>query len=306
MKKEAELSLKFVESCLEPVDIECDSLLSDPQTKRFLKEKQVIWKKSEKQFLKALNEKKEVIQGFLKEFESREAGERKLVGLKERIATKQEDYNKAEASFNEAQKSYDEQNNNIDGIERAITVTEIQSASVDAASRPPMGVTIWASLFKGNELQFLGNCAWRASPSNGVDQVCVKMKESLKTKEQQQRQALEEAKNNLVNKNLDKTTKEGIKNHLQVELEKDRLVENDLESRLNKWMQEEKDLEKLENNLNMLHRQTVYMELMLKQLQTDEIQEDFKNYGKIDFFDEAKIIDLMKEFNIEPDYKFEL
>lgn len=300
----AELSLELIESCLGFGDIECDSLLSEAQTETFLKEKQAIWKKSEQQFLKASSEKKKVIEGFIEEFESKEAGKRKLEVLKEGIITKEEEYNKAGTHFNEAQKAYDEQNTNVNNIETELIATGTLLANVDSASKPPKDIAILHAL--GHQLQSLGDCAWRASPRTGVDAQCRATKENLKTKEQQQRQALEEAKKNLANKNLDKTTKADIKNHLQIELENNKLMENDLESRLNKWMEEENDLGKLQNNCDMLHKQITYMELMLKQLQTGEVQEDFKSHDRVDFFEEAKITDLIKEFNIEVDCKVEL
>lgn len=268
----AELTLELIQGCFQSGDIVCYKTLLHPKTASFLRAEQKIWDKREKQFFEVILGRENAIAEFITKFDSREIVERDLGKAKIEVNAKQDEYNAAEVDFNKAKEAYNAFNNYI-----------VENNYINALQ---------------NEISAI---EYKLNNWNRCD--CEQERQDLQKKLQGQKKALEEAKKNLEIKLSDKTTREGIKNQLQIELEDKKAIKVALENDLNKWNQEEIDLAYFQKEFNVAKMHLARIQNTLEQLyvRVEEINQiygaDLEIYADFEIIEKSHVDVLVPEYD---------
>jgi len=128
------------------------------------------------------------------------------------VSSKQQDLDAATIAFNQAVFAYDSQKDNINAIKSQLSVSKEQLSNSGRDTTPLQGAAAVGIAGHWNpRVEFQGECTWRYSPHNNIDQVCKTKQNQLSTKVQEQEGSLTQAENDLNNKNSDKNNKEQLK-----------------------------------------------------------------------------------------------
>lgn len=266
---DTKLSLELINTCLlmEQKNRACNDMLYDPDTESFLENEKNSKKNNIDTLLQQLEQEKQSVAEFLLSITSEDAVKTRLAEAVARVALRQQEYDIAEKNYNEAAQLYEAQRNYVSSIEVQLDGTRKLLSTAGSATTAPQGTD--AIIIAGHWnpiITFEGDCKWRVSPHQHADQACRTRKESLKQKVQEQEKSLNQAKNDLHNKGLDKTSTEQIKTQANTQLQDEITLKNQANKELETIKENQDKIQASQNELNAASQEFANVEQVLDEL----------------------------------------
>lgn len=262
------LSLELIKQCLE-----MDLMSRDCTKVMYDPDTQAFLKKqSENQdsILQRLNEEKSRVDEYIDSITRKEAVETKLVEAATRVAIEQQKYNNAESNAQQAALAYDAQVNHVNGINGQLTATSQELVRYDRCPCP--------------------------------------RRNQLRVQKQTQEQQLKQAKEDLVSKALDKTTKDQLKISAHAQLQSGIALKDKVESEFKVLVENEIKIKTYETEFNSASQEATNIQEMLNRLSAlkDEADndEDVEQDIEAGEFEETEMDSATND--AAPDYQYEL